>query len=71
VRKFERGANQISASRLWDISQILGVLISCFFDDMLEGTMRSLPRCISRGDGAGALNGNQIKPQWRGVKRWN
>ena len=34
VQKYERGANRISASRLWDISQILDVPISYFFDDM-------------------------------------
>jgi transcriptional regulator with XRE-family HTH domain len=61
VQKYERGANLISASRLWDISQILDVPISYFFDDMSEGTMRSSPRWISRGDSAGALNGEQIK----------
>ena len=44
VQKYERGANRISASRLWDISQILDVPISYFFDDMSEGTMRSSPR---------------------------
>ena len=37
VQKYERGANRISASRLWDISQILDVPISYFFDDMSEG----------------------------------
>ncbi len=61
VQKYERGANRISASRLWDISQILDVPISYFFDDMSEGTMRSSPRWISRGDSADALNGDQIK----------
>ena len=30
VQKYERGANRISASRLWDISQILDVPISYF-----------------------------------------
>ena len=38
VQKYERGANRISASRLWDISQILGVQISYFFDDMTDDT---------------------------------
>ena len=38
VQKYERGANRISASRLWDISQILDVQISYFFDEM---TIRS------------------------------
>ena len=61
MQKHERGANWISASRLWDISQILDVPISYFFDDMLEGIMRSSPRCISRGDNTDVLNGEQIK----------
>ena len=61
VQKYERGANRISASRLWDISQIIDVPISYFFDDMSEGTMRSSPRWISRGDNADVLNGEQIK----------
>ena len=30
IQKYERGANRISASRLWDISQILDVQISYF-----------------------------------------
>ena len=61
VQKYGRGANRISASRLWDISQILDVPISYFFDDISEGTMRSSPSWISRGDSVGALNGDQIK----------
>ena len=61
VQKYQCGANRIRTSRLWDISQILDVPISYFFDDMSEGTMRSSPRWISRGDSAGALNGEQIK----------
>jgi transcriptional regulator with XRE-family HTH domain len=44
VQKYERGANRISASRLWDISQIIDVPISHFIDDMSEGTMRNSPR---------------------------
>jgi transcriptional regulator with XRE-family HTH domain len=61
VQRYERGANRISASRLWDISQILDVPISYFFDNMSEGTMRSSPRWINRGDNADVLNGEQIK----------
>ena len=56
VQKYERGANQISASRLWDISQILDVPISYFFNDNSEGTMCSSPCWISRGAILGALN---------------
>ena len=61
VQKYERGANRISASHLWDIIQVPDVPISCFFDDMSEGIMCSLPCWISRGDSAGALKGNLIK----------
>ena len=50
VQKYERGANRISASRLWDISQILDAQISYFFDDMTDDTMRSSPRRVSRGE---------------------
>ena len=39
VQKYERGANRVSASRLWDISQILDVKISYFFDDMTDDTI--------------------------------
>ena len=41
VQKYERGANRIIASRLWDMSQILDVPVSYFFDDMSETTIRS------------------------------
>jgi len=49
VQKYERGANRISASRLWDMSQILDVPVSYFFDDMSEATMRNSPRRVARG----------------------
>ena len=50
VQKYERGANRNSASRLWDISQVLDVQISYFFGDMKDDTMRSSPRRFSRGE---------------------
>jgi transcriptional regulator with XRE-family HTH domain len=34
LQKYERGANRISASRLFNLSQVLGVPVSFFFDDM-------------------------------------
>ncbi|MBT6122226.1 MAG: helix-turn-helix transcriptional regulator [Candidatus Puniceispirillum sp.] len=61
VQKYERGANRISASRLWDISQILDVSINYFFDDMTENTMRSSPRQVSRGGEIADLIDEQIK----------
>lgn len=34
IQKYETGANRVSASRLWDVSDVLGVEISFFFADM-------------------------------------
>jgi transcriptional regulator with XRE-family HTH domain len=58
VQKYERAANRISASRLWDMSQILDVPISYFFDDMSETTMQSSPRRVAGSkDGDGDVEG--------------
>ena len=46
IQKYERGANRISASVLFRLSEVLDVPISFFFDDMPEsvaGTPRSSP----------------------------
>ena len=43
VQKYERGANRISASRLWDMSQILDVPVSYFFDDMSDCLLYTSP----------------------------
>src|SRR6201997_5585917 len=37
VQKYERGVNRVGASRLFDISRVLDVPISFFFEDMPEG----------------------------------
>jgi transcriptional regulator with XRE-family HTH domain len=34
VQKYERGANRVSASRLFDLARILEVPVSYFFDDL-------------------------------------
>ncbi len=34
VQKYEKGTNRISASKLWQLTQILDVPVSYFFDDM-------------------------------------
>jgi transcriptional regulator with XRE-family HTH domain len=38
VQKYERGANRIGASRLYDLSRVLDVPVSFFFDDMKPET---------------------------------
>ena len=34
MQKYERGANRIGSSRLFDLSRVLDVPVSFFFDDM-------------------------------------
>ena len=52
IQKYETGMNRISASRLWDIAQALGVSISFFFegfdDDGKEAS--AMPAADTRGD---------------------
>lgn len=49
IQKYERGANRIGASRLYQFSRILGVPIGFFFEDMpddlrtLEGQLTNAP----------------------------
>ena len=38
VQKYEKGANRVSASRLYQMSQILGVPVQFFYDDMQIAT---------------------------------
>jgi transcriptional regulator with XRE-family HTH domain len=37
IQKYETGMNRVSASRLWDIAETLGVTIAFFFDGLAEG----------------------------------
>jgi transcriptional regulator with XRE-family HTH domain len=46
VQKYERGANRVGASRLYDLSRVLDVPISFFYDDMPGG--EGAPRAASR-----------------------
>ena len=44
VQKYERGANRIGASRLWDLSRVLECPVSFFYDDMDPETDSNSPR---------------------------
>jgi transcriptional regulator with XRE-family HTH domain len=43
VQKYERGANRIGSSRLYDLSRVLDVPIGFFFDDMPASIAASSP----------------------------
>ncbi|SLN34450.1 transcriptional repressor DicA [Roseovarius litorisediminis] len=38
IQKYETGANRVSASRLWDIADSLGVEVSFFFEGLESGS---------------------------------
>lgn len=48
VQKYERGANRIGASRLYDLSRVLDVPIAFFFDDMPNDVSVMSPGQLSR-----------------------
>jgi transcriptional regulator with XRE-family HTH domain len=56
VQKYEKGANRIGASRLFDISQILAVPVSYFFDDVSDEV--AAQHRLSNGNGNGHVHGN-------------
>ncbi|OIR09184.1 transcriptional repressor DicA [mine drainage metagenome] len=49
VQKYERGANRIGASRLFDLSRVLDVPVSFFYDDMATDVSQQSPRMIAAG----------------------
>ncbi len=47
VQKYEKGQNRVSASRLWDVSNVLKVSMDYFFEDMDENVMLSSPMMLA------------------------
>jgi transcriptional regulator with XRE-family HTH domain len=43
VQKYERGANRVGSSRLFDLARVLDVPVSYFFEDMTAGTASKSP----------------------------
>ena len=58
VQKYERGANRIGASRLFDLSHVLDVPVSFFFEDMPAPGGERAPAPAA----AGAPEGNDPDP---------
>ena len=53
VQKYESGANRIGASRLYDLTRVLDVPVSFFFDDLPSPSVPS--RVPARADDASAM----------------
>src|ERR1700734_2325909 len=52
VQKYERGVNRVGASRLFDLSRVLDVPISFFFDDMPDSLAANFGGVPSRRPGS-------------------
>jgi Helix-turn-helix len=47
VQKYEKGANRVGASRLFDLSRVLDIPVSFFFEDMTDETCNASPRIMA------------------------
>lgn len=52
IQKYEKGMNRVGASRLWDISRVLNVPMTFFFEDMEEGVAQQSPRMLNKDSSA-------------------
>lgn len=54
VQKYERGTNRIGSSRLWELSQVLDVPVSFFFEEMPAEVAKTppghVPTALQEGD---------------------
>ncbi|VAV89748.1 Transcriptional regulator [hydrothermal vent metagenome] len=55
VQKYEKGANRVSASRLYQMASTLGVPIQFFFDDMPLATQNANSDGLAESNNAGLL----------------
>lgn len=62
VQKYERGANRVGASRLFDLSRVLDVPVSFFFDDMPDMVSKQSPRLIATGLAEGSAESADADP---------
>lgn len=49
IQKYERGANRIGSSRLYQFSHILGVPVAFFFEDMPSEALSNGPKSVTTG----------------------
>jgi len=48
IQKYEKGLNRVGASRLWDISRVLGVSMDFFFEDMDPNIQTQSPMMLGK-----------------------
>lgn len=60
VQKYERGANRIGSSRLFDLSRVLDVPVSFFFEDMPNAVSSRSPAQVQAGAVSGAAEKHAV-----------
>ncbi|MBO4284884.1 MAG: helix-turn-helix transcriptional regulator [Alphaproteobacteria bacterium] len=50
IQKYEKGANRVGASRLFDISRVLGVSMDFFFEDMAPSVEVQSPMMLTMSE---------------------
>jgi transcriptional regulator with XRE-family HTH domain len=65
VQKYERGANRIGASRLYDLSRVLDVPVSFFFDDINPEAAAAALAATGAGDGEDSAQRYEPDPMMR------
>jgi len=65
VQKYERGANRVSCSRLFDLSRALEVPISYFFEDMTDEVKNLSPVQMGREPPQDDVSVNEADPRLR------
>ncbi len=62
IQKYERGANRIGASRMYDLAHVLDVPVSFFFDDMPDEVKQrdAVPVSVTEDDEAAGAEPNPL-----------
>jgi transcriptional regulator with XRE-family HTH domain len=62
IQKYERGANRIGASRMYDLAHVLDVPVSFFFDDMPDDVKQrdAVPVNVTEDDDAAGAEPNPL-----------
>jgi len=71
VQKYEKGLNRVGASRLWDISRVLGVSMDFFFADMDQAVKTQSPMMLihEKEDGLTCLHEGENSIDFDPMKR--
>jgi transcriptional regulator with XRE-family HTH domain len=65
VQKYERGANRIGASRLYDLAGIMGISVGYFFENISESAKSASPSEVAKGNVTEHLESGDADPMMK------